>query len=202
MGILYIDEKTGVVDLQMHPTDPDTLLVATYERQRDGFDGNDPGKKNGPGSGLYMTRDGGKNFKKITEGLPTNHLGRIGLSWAKSDPNYVYAVIETEKTGQVPENAAFMGINGEDVEVGARITNVVDEGPAFKAGFKFKTNRSPPTATCFLTSADLKRGRAANCRSLAKVKSSTSKSPLVNGRPRLREDVEVAEATLSMAASE
>jgi hypothetical protein len=134
--ILYIDEKTGVVDLQMHPTDPDTLLVATYERQRDGFDGNDPGKKNGPGSGLYMTRDGGKNFKKITEGLPTNHLGRIGLSWAKSDPNYVYAVIETEKTGQVPENAAFMGINGEDVEVGARITNVVDEGPAFKAGIK------------------------------------------------------------------
>jgi hypothetical protein len=134
--VLYVDDKTGVIDLQMHPTDPDTLLVATYERQRDGFDGNDPGKKNGPGSGLYMTTDGGKSFKKITEGLPSLSLGRIGLSWSKSDPNYVYAVIETEKTGQVPENAAYMGITGEDLEVGARITTVAEESPAAQAGIQ------------------------------------------------------------------
>ena len=37
--IHYIDENTGVIDVQMHPEDPDTLLVATYERMRDGFDG-------------------------------------------------------------------------------------------------------------------------------------------------------------------
>ena len=37
--ILYVDDKTGVIDMRMHPTDPDTLLVAMWERQRDGFDG-------------------------------------------------------------------------------------------------------------------------------------------------------------------
>ena len=66
--IHHIDDKTGVIDIQMHPTDPDTLLVATYERQRDGFDTNSPAKKFGPGTGLYKTTDGGKTFKKITAG--------------------------------------------------------------------------------------------------------------------------------------
>src|SRR5262249_32417743 len=70
--ILYVDGATGVIDIQMHPTDPETLLVATWERQRDGFDsylgekipegydGYDPIKKWGRGSGLYKTTDGGK----------------------------------------------------------------------------------------------------------------------------------------------
>src|SRR5262249_17320890 len=34
--VLYVDDKTGVIDVQLSPADPDTLLVATYERQRDG----------------------------------------------------------------------------------------------------------------------------------------------------------------------
>src|SRR5207237_9373128 len=56
--ILYVDDKTGIIDLQMHPTEPDTLLVATYERQRDSFDTNDPSKKFGPGTGLSKTTAG------------------------------------------------------------------------------------------------------------------------------------------------
>ena len=36
--ILYIDDKTGVIDLHMNPADPETLLVAAWERRRDGFD--------------------------------------------------------------------------------------------------------------------------------------------------------------------
>jgi len=41
------------------------LLVAAWERRRDGFDTNDPAEKVGPGSGLYKTTDGGKTFRKI-----------------------------------------------------------------------------------------------------------------------------------------
>ena len=47
--VLFVDDKTGVIDVQMNPKNPETLMVATYERQRDGFDGNDPGKKYGEG---------------------------------------------------------------------------------------------------------------------------------------------------------
>ncbi|MHC5003951.1 MAG: WD40/YVTN/BNR-like repeat-containing protein, partial [Planctomycetota bacterium] len=134
--ILYVDEMTGVIDVQMHPQDPDTLVVATYERQRDGFDTNDPAKKWGPGSGLYRTRDGGASFEKLTEGLPTGTLGRIGLSWYRANPDIIYAVVESEKIGQQPENAAYLGASGEDAEVGARITQVVENEPAAQAGLQ------------------------------------------------------------------
>ncbi|MCB0075715.1 MAG: hypothetical protein KDE20_29880, partial [Caldilineaceae bacterium] len=36
--IHFVDDNTGVLDIQMKPGDPDTILFATYERQRDGFD--------------------------------------------------------------------------------------------------------------------------------------------------------------------
>ncbi len=134
--IWYLDDKTGVVDVQMHPKDPDTLLVATYERMRDGFDTNDPAKKWGPGSGLWKTSDAGKTFKRITSGLPTGELGRIGIEYYRSNPDHVYMVLESEKIGMEPENAPYMGINGQDAEVGTRLTNVVKGGPAAKAGLK------------------------------------------------------------------
>ncbi len=108
--ILYVDDKTGVIDVQMNPQDPNTLLVATYERQRDGFDGNDPAKKYGPGSGVYLTKDGGATFQKVTQGLPTCNLGRIGISISRQDPQHVFLVLESEKIGLVPENAGYAGI--------------------------------------------------------------------------------------------
>ena len=134
--ILYIDEKTGVVDVNMHPTDPDTLLVATYERQRDGFDGNDPMKRFGPGAGIYKTTDGGKTFKVLTEGLPTCDLGRVDIDYYRKDPNIVYAIVESEKIGKQPEDAPYVGITGESADVGARLTDVIKDGPADKAGLK------------------------------------------------------------------
>ncbi len=100
--ILHVDDRTGVVDMRMSPADPEALLVATYERERDAFDVNEPAKRNGPGSGIHRTTDGGKTWKKITKGLPTSNLGRIGLDWYKKDPRVVYAVLESEKTGLGP----------------------------------------------------------------------------------------------------
>ncbi|MDY7108972.1 MAG: PDZ domain-containing protein [Planctomycetota bacterium] len=134
--ILFVDEKTGVIDVQMHPADPDTLLVATWERQRDRYDSNDPAKKNGPGSGLYKTTDGGQSFMKITEGLPECNLGRIGLAYSRQDPDVVFAVVESEKTGDEPEDAPYIGIRGEDADVGARLTEITEGGPAAEAGLR------------------------------------------------------------------
>ena len=134
--LLYVDDKTGVIDVQMHPANPDTLLVATYERQRDGFDTNDPAKKWGPGSGLYKTTDGGATFSRVTDGLPTGKLGRVGIDYYRKDPNIVYMVLESEKIGGEPENAPYMGITGRDAEVGARLTSIVKGGPSEKAGLK------------------------------------------------------------------
>jgi photosystem II stability/assembly factor-like uncharacterized protein len=151
--VLYVDDKTGVIDMIMKPGDPETLIVATWERQRDGFDSHrgepavvdgydayDPIKKWGPGSGLHKTTDGGKTFKKLTNGLPASHLGRVGLDWYRKDPNVVYAVIDCAEIGKgsSPPPAAFLGIQGQDSDspVGAKITQVVANTPAEKAGLK------------------------------------------------------------------
>lgn len=134
--ILYIDDATGVIDIAMNPSNPDALLVATWERRRDAFDGNDPEKKWGPGSGLYKTTDGGDTFRKITVGLPSSALGRIGLDYSRGNPNIVYAVVDCEKIGSAWADEPFLGVGGEDADPGSRLTRIVDESPAARAGLK------------------------------------------------------------------
>ena len=93
--ILYTNNKSGIADLVMDPTNPNKLIAAMWEHKRDPWFF----KSGGAGSGLYMTHDGGKNWKKLTEedGLPAGELGRIGVAIAPGKPNIVYALVEAKK---------------------------------------------------------------------------------------------------------
>src|SRR5262249_4697328 len=128
--VLYVDDKTGVIDMRMKPDDPETLIVATYERQRDLYDTNDPSKKWAPGAGLYKTTDGGKSFQKLTKGLPTCQLGRIGIDWYRKDPRNVYIILESEKIGMGtavrPAGGGYLGIVGDTQENKAVLSQVVE----------------------------------------------------------------------------
>lgn len=134
--ILYIDKKTGIIDIQLKPGEPDTFLVASYERQRDGYDVNAPVKKVAPGSLLWKTTNGGKTFHTVRRGLPPSLLGRIGLCYYEKDPNVVYALVECEDIGKAPGNAAYMGVEGQNARGGAVLSRVVPGGSAAKAGLK------------------------------------------------------------------
>ncbi len=140
--ILYVDDKTGIIDLDLDPSDPETLLVATYQRKRDIYDTNDPEVKWGPGSGLHRSTDGGKTWKKVNDGLPSCTLGRIGIDYYRKDPKVVFAIVESEKIGSGPPEASrssnvYMGIVGaEGVEDKAQIDEVATNGPAEKAGLQ------------------------------------------------------------------
>ena len=134
--VLFVDDKTGIIDVQVDPKNPNNLLIATYERKRDGFDGNDPVQRFGDGSGIYKSTDGGDSFKRITEGLPSCKMGRIGLDYFEDDTNVVVAIIESEKIAKRPDTSPYLGIRGENADVGARMTDVTRNGPAEKAGFK------------------------------------------------------------------
>ncbi|WP_353779431.1 hypothetical protein [Winogradskyella sp. 3972H.M.0a.05] len=93
--ILFANNKTGVGDLIMDPTNPNKLIAALWEHKRDPWFF----KSGGEGSGLHITHDGGKTWKKLTEkdGLPKGELGRIGVAIAANNPNIVYAIIEAKK---------------------------------------------------------------------------------------------------------
>ncbi|GMN09258.1 hypothetical protein MTsPCn9_02860 [Croceitalea sp. MTPC9] len=93
--ILFINNKTGVADLVMDPTNPNKLIAAMWEHKRDPWFF----KSGGEGSGLHMTHDGGKTWKKLSDedGLPKGELGRIGITIAKNKPNIVYALVEAKK---------------------------------------------------------------------------------------------------------
>ena len=93
--ILKVNDATGLADMVADPKNPNKIIAAMWEHQRKPW----TFTSGGPGSGLYLTYDGGENWKKITdkEGLPEGELGRIGLAIAQSDPNRVYALIESKK---------------------------------------------------------------------------------------------------------
>jgi len=95
--ILYSNDRSGVADLIMDPTNPRKLIAALYEYARTPWDYTSGGE----GSGLYLTYDGGETWKKKTadDGLPKGNLGRIGLALAASKPDIIYALIEAKENG-------------------------------------------------------------------------------------------------------
>jgi photosystem II stability/assembly factor-like uncharacterized protein len=151
--IFFVDDKTGVIDIAMNPAAPDELLVAMWERHRDGhdsflgksapegYDTYDPDVRWGKGAGIYRTSDGGKTFNRVTQGLPTSRFGRVSLDYYRKDPRVVFAVVDCEDIGKGPPpkvvaSNAFLGAFGEDGEPGARLNNVLAGGPADKAGLE------------------------------------------------------------------
>ena len=88
--ILSIDENTGVNEFVVDPDDTDRMVVSTYQRRRHVW----VLINGGPGSGIHKTADGGETWREVTTGLPKDHMGRIGLVGAPSDPDLLYAIIE------------------------------------------------------------------------------------------------------------
>lgn len=93
--VLSVDENTGVVDLILDPADPKTMLAATWQRLR--FPWNFI--SGGPGSAIWKSLDGGETWRKVTKGLPTDTLGRVGLDFFRKDPKIVVATVESKEGG-------------------------------------------------------------------------------------------------------
>lgn len=93
---LYVDDQSGIVELVINPSNPDELLAAAWEKDRKAWNFVEAGK----GSGIYKSTDGGETWKNVSEGdsgFPdTEGMGRVGLAYAPSDPNIVYAVLDNQ----------------------------------------------------------------------------------------------------------
>jgi photosystem II stability/assembly factor-like uncharacterized protein len=94
--VLKKDANTGASDVAIDPSNPRIVFAGLWQARRLPWDL----ETAGPGSGLYVSRDGGDTWKVLTEGgLPSGMWGKIGVAVAPSDGRRVYALIEAAEGG-------------------------------------------------------------------------------------------------------
>jgi len=120
---LYVDENTGANDVVIDPKDPNTIYCTTWERVR--LKWNDPRTtETSKNNGIWKSDDGGKNWKKINEGLPAaNMRGRIGIDIAASNPKVLYAYVDNYEISSKskPGDLDSYGRQRKDIIKGATI---------------------------------------------------------------------------------
>lgn len=91
--VLGDDEWVGATDMLIDPRNPNVLYAATWQRHRTvaAYLGG------GPGTAIYKSTDGGENWNKLSKGLPTQNMGKIGLAISPQNPDVVYAAITLER---------------------------------------------------------------------------------------------------------
>ena len=98
--VLYKDENTGAIQVTIDPKNPNVVYADLWAARQGPWEN---GAWQGPESGMYKSIDGGTTWKKLTKGLPTYEqgLGRIGFCIAPSDPNRLYATVDSPEGGGV-----------------------------------------------------------------------------------------------------
>lgn len=91
---LFIDDNTGVVDIDLNPQNPNELYAAAWYRTRSAWNFEEGGKT----SGIYKSNDGGNSWTPVTKpgsGFPNGEgVGRIGVAVYPKNPQIVYAILD------------------------------------------------------------------------------------------------------------
>lgn len=109
--VLYISDRTGAIDVEMDPGNPDILYASAWQLE------------SGPESGIYRSNDGGDTWKKLTHGLPAGPLGRSRIAIAPSNPKVVYTFLD---------NAAPKTGPGGQQTVGGEVYRSEDRGETWR----------------------------------------------------------------------
>ncbi len=93
---LFVNDSTGVIDLIMHPTNPNFMWATAWERHRQ----SNNFKEKGKGSGLYFSENGGETWTlQQNNGLPSGeNMGRMGIAIAQSNPDLMYLVLDNQES--------------------------------------------------------------------------------------------------------
>lgn len=91
--ILYVDGATGASSIAIEPHHRNVLLAGMWTIKREPW----MLTSGGSNDGLFRSTDGGAHWTRLQgNGLPQGPMGRIGLAFAPSEPNRVYALIESK----------------------------------------------------------------------------------------------------------
>ena len=115
---LYIDKEHGVSDLEIDPTNPNILYAGMWSFERKPWTHRSGSEK----GGVFKSIDGGRTWNKLTKGLP-KLMGRIGVRVAPSNPDTVYAIVESK------EGTLYRSDDrGETFKQVSKQTNIVSRG--------------------------------------------------------------------------
>ena len=151
--VLYVDDKTGCIDLRMNPGDPNTLLAAMWERKRDGFDSFLGDSRPTDGRGQRMAPLSVTVRAAGCSAPPTAaRLGRKSIRGCRPSPRAASGWIGIARTRRLhlpsstrkkPAPAShrqpqsYVGFQGEEEEGGnVKITQIFENAPSAKAGLK------------------------------------------------------------------
>lgn len=95
--ILYQSDRAGAIDLVLDPSNPRIIYAGFWEAGRTPYSLT----SGGPGSGLFVSMDGGDSWKEISRnpGLPQGILGKIGVAASAAKPGRIWAIIEAKDGG-------------------------------------------------------------------------------------------------------
>ena len=98
--VLFINENTGAIQVEYNPTNPKILFTSLWEHREGPWEN---GNFSGAHSGLFKSVDGGETWKPVLQGLPgaTDGLGRIGICFAPSNTNQMYATVDAKNNGGI-----------------------------------------------------------------------------------------------------
>ena len=86
--VFFLNDSTGVIDIEVHPEDPNIVYAATWTRIRN----NEESRLEGDQAGIFKTIDGGETWTRLTNGLPEGQLIRPGLAMFEGNPDVIYSM--------------------------------------------------------------------------------------------------------------
>lgn len=108
--VLFISDRVGIVDVEIHPSNPNILYASAWKAERKPWTIISGGDINRDEAGIYKSVDAGATWQKIITGLPTGLVGKIDLATTAADSRILAALVEAP----APEGGLYWSIDGGD----------------------------------------------------------------------------------------
>src|SRR5437868_8549484 len=93
--VLFVSDQVGAMDVELQPGNPNLVYAWMSRLERKPWT-IISGSRDG---GFFKSTDGGEHFTKITNGLPTELIGKANLAVTNAKPDRIYALVEAKPGG-------------------------------------------------------------------------------------------------------